>query len=358
MTLHVFNPEHEIALAFDAKNITLPHAIQELKMNLGFIPALWADDGDYVLVDDAAFAIKATKSAGCHMSNVHFIEADDLSKYYFSEISPWGWDKCLCSKLSAAGCANALPSDCKLQTLRMLSSRIQTAKILPFLRNGLEQSTCGIAHYAESSEEVTDLAKYYGNIVIKSLWSSSGRGVKYISSSGTKESIIGWISNAISRQGGVMVEPYYNKVKDFAMEFYSHDDGHIDYCGLSLFETQKGNYSGNLIASEERKLSILSKYIPSNLLAEIRRRIVDYLFPLYEGVYHGPFGVDMMIVADGSNGFLLDPCVEINMRRTMGHVANSVKHTDAEPDMIMRIVHDVNYKLRFSPTQNCFVKVF
>ncbi len=358
MTLHVFNPEHEIALAFDTKNITLPHAIQEFKMNLGFIPALWADDGDYVLVDDAAFAIKASKSVGKHISDVHFIEACDLSKYSFSEISPWGWNKCLCSKLSSSGCTTALPSGRDLQTLRMLSSRKQTVKILPFLRNGLEQATCGIAHYAESQEEAMDLAKRYGNIVVKSLWSSSGRGVKYVSSSDAKESVLGWISNAILRQGGVTVEPYYNKVKDFAMEFYSHGNGFIDYCGLSLFETQKGNYSGNLIASEERKLSILNKFIPSELLTEIRQRLTCYLSSLYKGAYRGPFGVDMMIVADGINGFLLDPCVEINMRRTMGHVANSVAHTDSEPDMIMSIVHNVNYMLKFYPTGNCFVKVF
>jgi hypothetical protein len=42
------------------------------------------------------------------------------------------------------------------------------------------------------------------------------------------------------------------------------------------------------------------------------------------GNYRGPFGVDMMIVMkSGERGenCLLHPCVEINLRRTMGHVA-------------------------------------
>ena len=34
-------------------------------------------------------------------------------------------------------------------------------------------------------------------------------------------------------------------------------------------------------------------------------------------VYTGPFGVDMMIL---NNGYI-HPCVELNLRQTMGHVA-------------------------------------
>ena len=42
----------------------------------------------------------------------------------------------------------------------------------------------------------------------------------------------------------------------------------------------------------------------------------------------------------------------------MGHVANSLKPTDAEPARLMRIVHEVNYKLKFETLENCFVKVY
>ena len=52
MKLHVFNPEHDMALAYHQPYITLPHAIQEFKNNLSFIPALWASSGDGVLVED------------------------------------------------------------------------------------------------------------------------------------------------------------------------------------------------------------------------------------------------------------------------------------------------------------------
>ena len=52
MKLHIFNPDHDLALAANQKIFTAPHAGRLLRGDLSFIPALWADDGDLVLVDD------------------------------------------------------------------------------------------------------------------------------------------------------------------------------------------------------------------------------------------------------------------------------------------------------------------
>ena len=68
-----------------------------------------------------------------------------------------------------------------------------------------------------------------------------------------------------------------------------------------------------------------------------------------QGIYTGPFGVDMMIVAGKelsqlstlnsqlSSSFLLHPCVELNLRRTMGHVALSLAPQDDDIIRVMRI---------------------
>jgi hypothetical protein len=46
---------------------------------------------------------------------------------------------------------------------------------------------------------------------------------------------------------------------------------------------------------------------------------------VFKGKYQGPFGIDMMVVSTADkDGFLLHPCVEINLRRTMGHVALAI----------------------------------
>ena len=44
MKLHVFNPEHDLALAANLSNFTAPHAGRKLRADLGCLPALWADE--------------------------------------------------------------------------------------------------------------------------------------------------------------------------------------------------------------------------------------------------------------------------------------------------------------------------
>ena len=113
----------------------------------------------------------------------------------------------------------------------------------------------------------------------------------------------------------------YEKVMDFAMEFTATESG-IRYEGLSLFATNNGAYTGNILATENVKREMISRYYPVCLLDIVREKIIAFL-DLAD--YRGPFGIDMMFVraegASKTSQLLLHPCVEINLRRTMGHVA-------------------------------------
>ena len=72
MKLHVFNPEHDIALAANLCQFTAPHAGRQLRSDLGHIPALWASDGDMVLVDDVAAALMAVRHLRSNAADVCF----------------------------------------------------------------------------------------------------------------------------------------------------------------------------------------------------------------------------------------------------------------------------------------------
>ena len=101
---------------------------------------------------------------------------------------------------------------------------------------------------------------------------------------------------------------------------------------------------------------MLEKYVSAELLDTIIRKATDYFSQLFGGRYTGPFGVDMMIVtSDRQEGFLLHPCVEINLRRTMGHVALSIPHQATDVKQLMSVVYDVNYQLKLSKIENNFV---
>ena len=155
--------------------------------------------------------------------------------------------------------------------------------------------------------------------VLKAPWSSSGRGLRFVDMNheGISTHLKGWIKNVIDKQKYITAEPYYSKVCDFGMEFYAHKDGTIDYLGLSVFNTTNGAYTGNVLADETQKEKILSRFVSTTCLKNIRDIIKNIMSSALKDVYTGPFGVDMMIL---NNGYI-HPCVELNLRQTMGHVA-------------------------------------
>ena len=339
-TLHVFNPEHDIALASNLANFTAPHAGRQLRADMGFLPSIWAKEDDFVLVDNVEHAEKACKRfryRSCH----RLVEV--LPDSNIERISVWGWDKALKATLKRKGVSESLlPTDEQLEHIRQLSHRRTSARLLPLLQM---KGTVGESFECTKSEEVEMLLQKYGQIVLKAPWSSSGRGLRFLDAERTPfAQQSGWFHNLVERQGSVMVEPYYAKEKDFGMEFSADGQGHIHYEGLSLFHTVNGAYVGNVLATERAKREMLSRYIPDDFVVCIREKIMSCLDL---GDYAGPFGIDMMIVKS-ADGFMLHPCVEINLRRTMGHVALSLTPDDDEMVRVMRIELNDYYKLKIN----------
>ena len=367
MTLHIFNPEHDIALASGLANFTAPHAGRQLRHDLGYLPALWANEGDVVLVDDEDLARKSWRRlVGRLRSLSQVYDLGNVSpifttaKYMTYEgqtpyLEPWGWNEALRAMLIRHGVdASLMPSVGQLQAIRQLSHRRMAARLLPQLR---VEGTVGEMFACTSEDEVQALVRRFGHVVLKAPWSSSGRGLRFLSVDNAQLAIGNWLRNVVSRQSCVMVEPYYNKVKDFGMEFCSDGEGHVSYEGLSLFHTANGAYVGNVIATERWKRQELSRYIPADLLDRVQQNICTLLGQLYQGQYRGPFGVDMMVCAAPDHvggGFLLHPCVEINLRRTMGHVALAIGRrcnpaNDDDVRRVMRIEYtDNTYKLKIN----------
>ena len=236
--LHIFNPEHDIALASNLTNFTAPHAGRQLRADLGFLPALWADEGDYVLVEDADYAAlayrRATKGRKCR---VEWVTKSQLSSLPLLSVSPWGWDAALRHQLLRYGVdASLLPSEQQVAEIRQLSHRQTAALLLPSLRI---DGTVGEAVFCQSVAAVEQQLSLHPRLVLKAPWSSSGRGLRFINGQ-LSEYHLGWLRNLLTSQGGVMAEPYYDKVKDFGMEFIADADGTIRYEGLSLFHTVNG----------------------------------------------------------------------------------------------------------------------
>ena len=114
-----------------------------------------------------------------------------------------------------------------------------------------------------------------------------------------------------------MVERALDKVADFAALFHS-DGVRVSFRGLSMFTTEaRGMYSGNVVAPQSYIESRLSGMIDFDSLMEIISREEEILTELTATAYKGWMGVDMMVYNDGGRRRVM-PCVELNLRMTMG----------------------------------------
>lgn len=360
MILHVFNPEHDIALASNLEQFTAPGAARQLRYDLGFLPALWADEGEYVLVKDVDAALEGLNGAGL-ATNATLMGQDSFCKKMRDNpnmeigVRPWGWDYALRHEMVGMGInPQWLPANAVLDDIRAMSHRSWAANnlLLP-LRS--VSGTVGESCQLGSAEEVRDFLTEKGRIVLKSPWSSSGRGIRFVPDAKADVAVDcqtitpqleGWIKNVVARQGCVMAEPYYNKVCDFGMEFESRN-GMIDYCGLSLFRTLNGAYAGNILDDECHKEATISGLLPRQMLDAVRTVVKDVLASTFKGKYQGRFGIDMMVVRKSDGSLALHPCVELNLRMTMGHVANLLANKHGLNGWVMRIAFSGgHYRLR------------
>lgn len=159
-------------------------------------------------------------------------------------------------------------------------------------------------------------------------------------------SVLQWALGVMRRQGSLMVEPLYHKVADFGMEFSANAEG-FTYIGLSLFDTSGTAYTGNLLATEEEKRAKLARYLSPTQIDSLRQLVLHCLEAISPRFRLGPFGIDMMIVRTEDGKIRVHPCVEINFRRTMGHVAIALQQRITMHSEAMAVTfEDGHYHLR------------
>jgi hypothetical protein len=286
MRLLVFNPENDMALASGLAGYTAPETIERYSRSQWMLPRLWAGEDDLV-----------------------WDWKQDIADKNITEVVPWGWSKALVYRLSKAGVRRELmPSDAMLDGLRTLSSRVFTSKLQREL--GLDVAVC------KTWEEVEIFERRVGPAVMKAPWSSSGKGLMMVSSPTAR----GWMQNTVAREGAVVCERWMDRVQDFALEFTVEESGAVRYEGLSVFRTSPtGRYVAHDFVTPEEQQAALMQWVSEE---EVRRWCVWWQKRLEADdirafSYAGPMGVDMLVDADGK----INPCVELNWRMTMGHVA-------------------------------------
>ena len=290
----LFNPSNDMALATNLRQYFPPRRIQQMEADLADLARLW-DEG------------------------------------------PWGWSLATKQRYLRMGIPeDELPSDQWLAEVRSLSSREFAAGYYSLLTDTLQakqECDCLLpcrARFCTTLDDVLSSISSSQYLMIKSPWSSSGRGNIVVDGhlsppfGGVRG---GRIERILREQGGVVVEPFYaDKVLDFALEFQIGDNG-ARFLGYSVFDADEtGHYCGNYVESQEQLLKRIG--LPDELLQDL----VKYHEQALAGLpYRGPVGIDMMRLQDGR----VHPCVEINFRRTMGWLALLLYNRGIRDDQLL-----------------------
>lgn len=341
-TLYIFNPEHDLALASGEANYMAPASARRMASELALLPMWYAEAESVVLAPSAYNMDYITRMQDLLGLSVHLMTEPELASEADLNIRPWGWDMALRKRLSGLGVSEVLlPSMEQLNAWREYSHRSKAVALLPELQ--LNEYFCGESYYLKTQEEWKAFVESRESCLLKAPLSGSGKGLNWCKGIFTPF-ISGWCARVATSQGGVVAEPIYNKVEDFAMEFYSDGAGEVTFAGYSLFHTGKsGMYEGNRLLSNRSIRGLLSQYVPLDALALLENRLKCRLSALIGAVYKGYLGVDMMICRFPEGGkpiFRIHPCVEINLRMNMGVVARLLYDRYLHPDSIGHFVID------------------
>lgn len=227
--------------------------------------------------------------------------------------------------------AESLPTEEQLARYRVLAGRQQCVEVLQAF--ACKHGICGKAKVCRSFEEVKQGLQQTGQSILKAPWSGSGRGLVRLSLDTLTDSVAGWVARILRTQGYLMLEPLYEKVCDFAMEFLAVGNGDVRFAGYSFFDTDThGNYKANWLATNEAIEQRLCTWVTADVLQEVRDTLVAVLSGLLGTSYSGYLGVDMMVCRT-EDGFRVHPCVEINLRMNMGVVSRLITDTYLAPSV-------------------------
>lgn len=233
--IYLFNPDYDMAMANFTPYYKSPAEILRMAADLSVLPVWFAGEGSGVKVD-CLERVSLFRRQLCEicpegegrevlfrlLSSVGWTEQWLSTRYI-----PWGWTPALVHRLRLEGVDEEfLPSAEEMQRIRYLSSRQRCLEILPAFTGW--EGICGEMRACTELSEVDTFIRERDQVILKAPWSGSGRGLWKVSAASWNVQLAGWASRILTVQGVLMAEPIYDKVADFAMEFWPMRRGRSD----------------------------------------------------------------------------------------------------------------------------------
>lgn len=323
MELYLFNPDTDLALADNGHNYMPSTLVTRMAEDLALLPLWYAPADGGVLLSSVRNQEFVDAMHAFFPQQARPVQMSELASHCDVKFMPWGWNRTLRRKLLLEGVREeSLPDLSWLDAYRRCASRLTALEVLREMQH--LPNCLGKGESLATVAACERFLRRYGDCVFKALWSGSGKGLRWCREGNFPPDTANWCARMQREQGAVVAMPIYNKVRDFAMEFYVSAQGETSFVGYSLFTTNaKGAYMDNLLDADERLEEYLTVFVSAETLRRVREHLRASLTARFGGVYTGYVGVDMMICRRSEEQtYGLFPCVEINLRMNMGVVAH------------------------------------
>ena len=325
-----FNPTCEMAVANSQTSYMPPAHLRQFEHDLAMLPCFFGGKNDFVLVLEVIDLSFIDYLYELNFDIPSFITSvnDFNISGKLDELSPWGWSPAVHKKLEPF-----LPF-CDEKWLGYPMSRWKTEHALllsretnwKFAKQLIEQN---IKDYelleipalplkVKTLDEIESLIyKMPPPMLLKSPWSASGRGLFKIRDVNEHAETNAWVKSKLKQQGAFFAEPFLQKIQDVSFHFYATEDG-IEFLGTTFFNTDsKGQFiSCNIRYPENSILETVFMKEACNQASEfLKSGLEKFEINKY---YRGAIGIDALFFHASDNKIKLHPCIEVNLRHTMG----------------------------------------
>ena len=329
ISLFHFNPTCELAVANGSPYYMAPALLREFEEELTPLMLLFSSGSDWILQENPVAETFVRELTRLGFPSAEFLTKDEILSRIntlninYIKLKPWGISPAESYLFDFIQPFTKQKWQPKMKDLygRKMSSQF----LHDFIQKHRQSIFPGVDELPQlvtAIPEIERLIDRLGNVVVKSPFSSSGRGLQVIRRQKLNAANIQWINTNLKQQGYLVVEKWHNKLHDLSFQFYIGENGKVDYLGPSFFLTNSnGQYVGhhlNFSAYGQLPFSSLQ-------INDIGHKLTDALVCSdYAKIHRGYLGIDALIYEE-KNAVKFHPCLEINARYTMGTVCKMIE---------------------------------
>ncbi len=257
-------------------------------------------------------------------------DAASCAKLKVDELIPWGWSPVVHRRFAHTCPSSKLPSIVEdAQSLKKFFSRETSLRLAHEFNTYASHPYVKIPHLPQQLESFDALKKMLAHhpngIVVKTNWSSSGRGLLFIRSKQQLQQAFGWLIANLKKHGSLITEPLYQKVQDASLQFIIRKEGKYDFLGINYFDADnKGRFSKEYIHIPSYNTTGSPKN--DQWLRDCSDIVMQSMHNIgFHKVYHGPIGIDAMFIITPEGKPAFYPIVEANLRCNMGLINLHIK---------------------------------